>query len=1059
MKTKFSKRILSLFLAVMMVVTSIPMFALTASAADVSALQTAIRSYESKMNGTIYLNMKDAYDKYIKACEAYDAIVYGEDTTIDAAQVASNLSNATDAMTTFTAPSFNAKAYHTAAEATGAYKNVVYQKSDNTWWTDQYKFDDPFGIVLAEPGEIVVAYDGTDTYVPTIAQIKVYYKLNVKQRKIYYISLNTSSVDDVSFSLNQDWTFKQCAYNTWPDYSSDTVSISRSSSNTTLSDVNMGMPTTAYAWNDTSDRDGLAYNRLYITSSNTDTCYNIIDGKDIIFSSKGYLQWGISSNSSPVISSIAKEGTKTYVINYKPIKERLTTLGGYISGISVSNYKEGGLSSVLEVLDKCTADNVNPMVYIYDGDVANKVAECGGKIAAVAATAIPGAPTADANQDGYNSLRTALTNKVTSFENYTLDSKNQYENILNAAKAIMRDVYINGYTADNSTKAGTDATALNNKDNILNPTINTDALSQAISNKNSAVIFGSDGKQTHTYASWEIFKNSLASAQEYLNDMSGKGLYEVNPDDGTYATLSGDSKYDTVNKNTNNQGAITTKANEVNALALVALDTESYSSFDAAKTIVDSIDRAKYTSDALKIFDESINEAYIQAYSAATQAQADAYGSPITDGFMLRIKEGSVDELTKALLNAVNTLNTVNEDGTQPNVNKYSAVIYSGDITDTSTPVKTIPDVYYGETFEYSISEPVPEDSIVTWVVTVYANDADLNAALAGTGTPTPVNSQVISTYNGTTIERTANGSMCIQYFIEEGSKTDSTTYKVYNAYGNVIAVEYKTEALDKDYFKANYADPVLPFYTFKEWSVSAADNGVVKVKPVFVEIPTKTVTVDTNYATISFNKMSGGNAVVGATATITGNSENIYGWAVATGGKYQIVGYGKDYKFNVFADESYVPIIKTESGYQINGTNLIADMVAGFSNNSNGNLSDDAYLAAKLDAKAPFVYVQDKLVKYKDGETNKVKFYIRVTAGTEADNLAYGIVVDGKKIASTAKNEGGQFYMATKEDNYNNNITKIDAYASYTFQYTFTDSNNVTTVATIATADYAEVK
>ena len=186
MKTKFSKRILSLFLAVMMVVTSIPMFALTASAADVSALQTAIRSYESKMNGTIYLNMKDAYDKYIKACEAYDAIVYGEDTTIDAAQVASNLSNATDAMTTFTAPSFNAKAYHTAAEATGAYKNVVYQKSDNTWWTDQYKFDDPFGIVLAEPGEIVVAYDGTDTYVPTIAQIKVYYKLNVKQRKIYY---------------------------------------------------------------------------------------------------------------------------------------------------------------------------------------------------------------------------------------------------------------------------------------------------------------------------------------------------------------------------------------------------------------------------------------------------------------------------------------------------------------------------------------------------------------------------------------------------------------------------------------------------------------------------------------------------------------------------------------------------------------------------------------------------------------------------------------------------------------------------------------------------------
>lgn len=138
MKFKGSKKIVSLFLAVLMVVSSVPAFALNASAAvnssDVSALETAMRSYEDKMQkGGIMTNMKAAYDAYVNAQKAIDAVKYGYSTSIDAASVANNLTNATNAMTKWTAPTFTTSAYHMNNVATGAYKNVVYGPKGDTW--------------------------------------------------------------------------------------------------------------------------------------------------------------------------------------------------------------------------------------------------------------------------------------------------------------------------------------------------------------------------------------------------------------------------------------------------------------------------------------------------------------------------------------------------------------------------------------------------------------------------------------------------------------------------------------------------------------------------------------------------------------------------------------------------------------------------------------------------------------------------------------------------------------------------------------------------------------
>ena len=122
---KLSKKSLAILIALLMIISVMPFTPPISveAATDTSALSKAISAYENKMDGTIYTNMKDAYDKYILACEAYDAITYGERTGIDVNTVASNLSNATTAMTAFSDPVFNTTAYfHTSSmPATNGY--------------------------------------------------------------------------------------------------------------------------------------------------------------------------------------------------------------------------------------------------------------------------------------------------------------------------------------------------------------------------------------------------------------------------------------------------------------------------------------------------------------------------------------------------------------------------------------------------------------------------------------------------------------------------------------------------------------------------------------------------------------------------------------------------------------------------------------------------------------------------------------------------------------------------------------------------------------------------
>lgn len=470
MKLKGSKKIVSLFLAVLMVVSSVPAFALNASAAvntstDVSVLQTAMTNYEKKMqNGGIMTNMKAAYDAYVDAQKAIDAIQYGYSTSIDAASVANNLTNATNAMTKWTAPTFTASAYHMKNVATGAYKNVVYGPKGDTWWTpnNDYNYDGgAFGVKVALSNNVVTCYDGTDTYIPILLQCYSNQTFTLPGTRQIYRSIFSLADSNVNYtaSLNHNWRFiSNVTGDKWNSPEND-QNLSYTSSNTAR-DIAKG-------------KDCSAYNRVFLTSNNNSTYYDTIDYSNFVTNSTFYGKY-IGGSTNPTVTQ-SGSGT-AYIINYEPIKVRISTLSTELAKYSVANYTQGGLASLLSAIDACTA--VNPNSYDYATKVSTAVENCGKAIQA----AMGKTYSVTADDTRYQTLRDAIDGAITAPTTKTVDSLVTYGKAISAARNVFaNDVTTLGYNSPENAQAK--ATALNDAKSAL---VNVDA-DDAYTNFDAAV--------------------------------------------------------------------------------------------------------------------------------------------------------------------------------------------------------------------------------------------------------------------------------------------------------------------------------------------------------------------------------------------------------------------------------------------------------------------------------------------------------------------------------------------------------------------------------------------
>lgn len=178
MRKSLSKKILAMFLAVLMLVTAIPLTSFAASDQEYNNLNSAIEAYENKMrdiatNRVVYTNMKTAYDAYIKAEEIKDAYQYGKNTTVDLVKVTNDLTTATAAMENYVAPEiqftvpewFGLGAGHIAKQSVNViyadktYSGTANSACNNIVWVDNQDRAD-IGVYY---GTTVLLYDGVNT--------------------------------------------------------------------------------------------------------------------------------------------------------------------------------------------------------------------------------------------------------------------------------------------------------------------------------------------------------------------------------------------------------------------------------------------------------------------------------------------------------------------------------------------------------------------------------------------------------------------------------------------------------------------------------------------------------------------------------------------------------------------------------------------------------------------------------------------------------------------------------------------------------------------------------
>lgn len=441
---KKSKRLLALILSVLMVLTSLPVVAFTAFAADVDDVNTAMRNYEAKMDGTIYKNMGAAYEAYVNCQKALDAYNYGGSDYANALSgKAAALEEATKNMQAWTAPVFDAKAYHYKDEATDGYSNVVYTTGSPTTEATVLGESTDAGITakIFVPALIVLAYDGkNEASLPAQLETSLPGKTFCSKQSIHYAASSDSKMyfDDV---WNGYMNGSGDKWKTWAKKTiNSTATLGAQSSDT--SHTQTPNKTSRFWWNK------LAYHG----SGNITNYYDKFTNSSLAVYCY-FDNWG--DKYTTLTPTAANE---IYVINYKPVADAITDctskLATALNGHKMSEYKQGGMSSLLAAFDKATVNEINPKNYSYASTEAD-VQTCSNAIKSfVSSYTAPSAATVD--EAGYQNVREAMdTNLVKTRYNgglngWTDESWARFETAYNAARTMMVAPYDGGsYSATN----------------------------------------------------------------------------------------------------------------------------------------------------------------------------------------------------------------------------------------------------------------------------------------------------------------------------------------------------------------------------------------------------------------------------------------------------------------------------------------------------------------------------------------------------------------------------------------------------------------------------------
>ena len=414
-------------------------------------LKEAISRYELKMNGTVYLDMAEAYDAYVEANKAYDAYKYG-DMDIDLDEYASDLRTKTDAMERWNyspdtvTPYFDGDTWDNSTYADHGVANILYwgspYESDGAKWTT---YNAKTVIELWYPQNTVLLMDGKST--PAMPILGMAKRDSDDTRYVYQMY---PCVSDSDSSQDTNWKMGTTASDTlWYGVNGKhhrnhdwTWAVNDRGENSAVFKGEPGAisPETRLYLSRDDGAWGLGATNYWAVFANT-LRFNAAQSEYV----KTYtVHWYAVTGNDASDPCIISPTYQIHVVNIKPLLELIESSKNeaYLS-VAENTYTQGGLRTLLEAYDKATA--VNPSGYYYQ-ELSN-LNKAASDIASACEAMNSAAVTSD--KDGYAALRKALALKKSIFsagsEGYKEESWNEFVSIYEEGVKIFANIQQTGY--------------------------------------------------------------------------------------------------------------------------------------------------------------------------------------------------------------------------------------------------------------------------------------------------------------------------------------------------------------------------------------------------------------------------------------------------------------------------------------------------------------------------------------------------------------------------------------------------------------------------------------
>ena len=473
MRTKLSKRILSVLLAALMVVTSVPLMSFSAFAADTDAVtdpqvlaaQEAMQAFADKLatEGAAYGNVEPAYNAYVDVQEAIDAYYYGGADVSVLQNAVTALNNKSAQMTNFTGYTVNNSALSNQIWAGDSstsygdyYKNVLWINSGYNPTFESFLSYSNCDILMQDGSsvttalaypEAVLLYDGVNTPATSVMAVMQGDGQNVSNanRYVYAIALTNGN----GLDLLRNWQ------------SGDGGTLDHiwnmNSSNIVVSKLSTGFNGASadqiaeYRWLIGANRYTHRYANMFTFTGTMEANEYVRNINPTITSYSGS-ETGFRNDD--IVQAVT--GTRQiHVLNATALTNALQTNGGKMKSIDLANYSEGGLIEYIQAMDDLAAFDFNS--YFTNGNNYN---QCATDMR-TAVNAANDAPTNIENNAEYANLRAAMDAKMAAYnkgvnDGYTEDSYSELAAAYENAMSVMTAVTSAGYADTDGAQAAAD---------------------------------------------------------------------------------------------------------------------------------------------------------------------------------------------------------------------------------------------------------------------------------------------------------------------------------------------------------------------------------------------------------------------------------------------------------------------------------------------------------------------------------------------------------------------------------------------------------------------------